>query len=185
VIALVGRSSAAVNGGIEGRAGMGRCRGARGGNRFALARISLALDEVDATEVLRCHRPRSALTGPSTTMAAAMVGAYVSAETPLGDLRDYTVFLAMGPTGQAAGATRPNIGLGDRYLLRRLRLRRAGCRYRRAGLGGGGGGRRAASGVFCCVLWVSVSLPQPAPISTTNATKPARRRTDRHPEACA
>jgi len=29
--------------------------GARGGDRFALALISLALDEVDATEVLRRH----------------------------------------------------------------------------------------------------------------------------------
>ena len=44
-----------VNGGNEGWVGYLPLSGARGGDRFALALISLALDEVDATEVLRRH----------------------------------------------------------------------------------------------------------------------------------
>ena len=44
-----------VNGGNEEQNGPGPLWGARGGDRCALALISLALDEVDATEVLRRH----------------------------------------------------------------------------------------------------------------------------------
>ncbi len=46
-----------VNGGNEEQVGTGGCR-AGAGDRFALALISLALDEVDATEMLRRHRRR-------------------------------------------------------------------------------------------------------------------------------
>jgi hypothetical protein len=49
-----------VHGGNEGQVGTHHCR-ARGGDRFALALTSPALDEVDATDVLRRHRRSSAV----------------------------------------------------------------------------------------------------------------------------
>jgi hypothetical protein len=45
-----------VNGGNDGWGGNGPLSGARVGDRFALALISLALDEVDATELLGGRR---------------------------------------------------------------------------------------------------------------------------------
>jgi hypothetical protein len=82
--AIVLASSYACGGskaGNEGQVGTGRCRARTGGDRCALALISLALDEVDATGAVRGHRPireDRCIGGLSAPMAS--VG--VSAETP-------------------------------------------------------------------------------------------------------